>query len=313
MTEPAAQPTSPDPASAGPESAEGTVPTSAAEPRRRRRPTVGGGWLLVLALLATAVVADRLSGGSLLPPPESTGAAGAVVALRGVSAGDQVLVAMDADLGTYPEIRPAVRAALADLAGRGATLGFLSVSVEGRAIAIEELERLRASDAPSRMIDFGFVSGAEAALVRLTDEGVLHGATTDSPSGTTAAIPGGISSFQLVLVVGGSDIGPRTWVEQVGTRLPELPMVAIAPTFARPELEPYLRTGQLTALLATVGDDAAFVRAMAGDAPASDRPPGGAALLAGMLVALLVIGQRLLAAVPRLAMRPGSSPEAEES
>jgi hypothetical protein len=274
---------------------------------------VGGGWLLVLALLFVAVVADRLSGGSLLPPPDPvTGTSGAIAALRALPSEGRVLVAMDADLGTYPEIRPAVRAALADLARRGALLAFVSVSVEGRAIAVEEMARLGAAETPPRLLDFGFVSGAEAALVRLTDEAVVRDASGPEPS-EGAAPPSAIGDFDMVMVVGGTDIGPRTWVEQVGTRLPELAMVAIAPTFARPELEPYLRTGQLTALLATVGDDAAFVRTLAADAPPSDRPAGGAALLAGVLVALLVIGRRLLGALPRLGVRQGPAVEADES
>ena len=56
-----------------------------------------------------------------------------------------VVVGMDADLGTYPEIRPAVRAAFDDLLARGASLAFVSVTVEGRAIAAAELARLRCS------------------------------------------------------------------------------------------------------------------------------------------------------------------------
>ena len=80
-------------------------------------------------------------------------------------------------------------------------------------------------------------------------------------------------------------------------------MVGIAPTFAQPELAPYLRTGQLVALLATVRDDAAFVEAVAdgGDQPTgSDALPSAAAMLLGMLVALVVLGRALVGALPRL-------------
>jgi hypothetical protein len=280
-----------------------------AEPRAPRT-SVGGGWLLVLVLLAVAVVADRLSGGSLLPRPEPNDQSAAVAtAFRALSPGASVLVAMDADLGTYPEIRPAVRAALSDLVGQGAGLAFVSVSVEGRAVAIAELERLRASGVPDeRLLDLGFVSGAEAALVRLTTS-ALPGESGGPMASGLAAAGSGIGAFDLALLVGGTDIGPRTWVEQVGTRLPELPMIAIAPTFARPELEPYLRTGQLTALLATVGDDAAYAGMVDADTTPADRPAGGAALLAGILIALLVVSRRLLTALPRL--RTGQPPASE--
>jgi hypothetical protein len=274
---------------------------------------VGGGWLLVLVMLAVAVVADRVSGGSLLPRPEPNDQSATVTtAFRALSPGAPVIVAMDADLGTYPEIRPAVRAALSDLVGQGAGLAFVSVSVEGRAVAIAELERLRASGVPDeRLLDLGFVSGAEAALVRLTTS-ALPGEAGGPMASALAAAGGGIGAFDLALLVGGTDIGPRTWVEQVGTRLPELPMVAIAPTFARPELEPYLRTGQLTGLLATVGDDAAYAGTVDADPAPADRPAGGAALLAGILIALLVVSRRLLTALPRLRTGQPPAPELDE-
>src|SRR4029450_1747602 len=88
-----------------------------------------------------------------------------------------VLVAMDGDLGTYPEIRPALRAALDDLLRRGASLAFVSVSVEGRAIAVAELARLGAGGVDADgLLDLGYVSGVEAGLVRLVTDALPPGA-----------------------------------------------------------------------------------------------------------------------------------------
>jgi tetrahydromethanopterin S-methyltransferase subunit F len=86
-------------------------------------------------------------------------------------------------------------------------------------------------------------------------------------------------------------------------------MVAIAPTFMQPELAPYLRTGQLDGLLATVRDDAGYVgvrlRLEHGVLPSAF------ALLIGMLVALLILLRQLAMALPRL--RGGSpAPEAPD-
>ena len=109
---------------------------------------------------------------------------------------------------------------------------------------------------------------------------------------------GGMAAFNLAVVVGGGDLGPRTWVEQVGPRLPSLPIVAIAPTFAQPELAPYLRTGQLVALLATLRDGAAYVASVRPTGTANpDRVPSALAMLIGMIVALAVIGRSLAAAL----------------
>jgi hypothetical protein len=269
-------------------------------------------WLLLLALVGAGVLvgpsieheADALAN----PDPAAADAVGQ--AFGQLPPGALVLVAMDADLGTYPEIRGTTVTALEDLLRRGASLAFVSVSVEGRAIAAAQLEALRSDGVPAeRLLDLGFVSGAEAGMVRLVDGALRPGMTGPLPA-LVAQRGGGIGAFDLILLVGGSDIGPRTWVEQVGTRLPARPMVAIAPTFAQPELAPYLRTGQLSGLLATIRDDAAYVRGTTtGDS--SGLLPSAFALRIGMLVALVVLLRQLALALPRL--RGGSpAPEAVE-
>lgn len=262
-------------------------------------------WLVLLVVLAIAILAgSAVAGGALqLANPDLARVSEVRAAFEAAPEGALVLVAMDADLGTYPEIRPAVRAALEDLQQRGASLAFVSVSVEGRAIGAAELARLLADGAdPDELLDLGFMSGVEAGLVRLVGdalppdaEGVMANAIAERG--------GGLAAFDLFLLVGGSDVGPRTWVEQVGTRLPQAPMVALAPTFAQPELAPYLRTGQLVGLLATVRDDAAYVESVSADdepASAADSPPSAAAMLIGMLVALVVLVRTLVGALPIL-------------
>jgi peptidoglycan/LPS O-acetylase OafA/YrhL len=136
--------------------------------------------------------------------------------------------------------------------------------------------------------DLGFVAGAEAGLVlSVTDLASREGGTLPQ---SFSALEGGIAAADLVLVIGGVDIGPRTWVEQVATRLPELPLVAIVPTFMQPEVAPYLRSGQLQGLVATVRDAASVAGADTG------APPLG--LLAGMLLALALVVRALAAIRP---------------
>jgi hypothetical protein len=103
---------------------------------------------------------------------------------------------------------------------------------------------------------------------------------------------GGIGAFDMVLIVSGSDISARSWVEQVGSRLPHLPMTAIAPTFLDPELEPYLRSGQLRALLSTLRDGVAYVEAVTAAGATHPGPtPGPLPMLVGMLAAIGVLGE----------------------
>lgn len=207
-----------------------------------------------------------------------------------------VLIGFDPDIGTYPEIRATTRAVLADLLSRDATLMFVSLTPEGRILALAELDRLARLEAnPRQIVDLGYVPGAEAALVSLArtlapgtaEEGLLatlDGAETDERPA-------------LALVVGGNDLGPRAWVEQVRPRLDGLGIVAVAPTVLLPELQPYLLSGQLEGLLGTPRDGAAYRAAIdPGRLSRVTEPiePASTAILVGVLVAIGVIGHGLL-------------------
>lgn len=256
--------------------------------------------LLLVVALAAALLAgldDRLTLESA-----DDGAARAVTAAFDAMPDDAlVLVGFDPDVGTYAEIRPTVRAVLADLLNRGATLGLVSLTPDGRALAIAELARMDRSEAnPRQLIDLGFLPGAEAALVA-----VARGINGGSQDPIRADLP---SPPDLAVVIGGIDLGARSWVEQVQPRIDGLPIVAIAPTVLLPELEPYRASGQLAALIGTPRDGAAYrAQAELGRLERMVDPAAGpspAAIIVGLLVAIGVLGQAFgsrLAAVMRAA------------
>jgi hypothetical protein len=205
-----------------------------------------------------------------------------------------VVIGFDPDVGTYPEVRPAVRTLLADLLDRDATLVVVSLTPEGRALFVAELGRLAAAGADpdgGRMVDLGFVSGAEAALVSLSRSAPVADAVPELGVQLDAS---GLAVADLLVVVGGNDLGPRTWVEQALPRMGSPPTIAVAPTVLLPELLPYVESGQLDALIGTPVDGASY-RAAAGVSAeaAADRPVDRLALLVGMLVALGALGQAL--------------------
>ena len=76
--------------------------------------------LLVLLALACLVPPDLAGGALRLASADRTRADGMDSAFDRLPDSALVLVALDADLGTYAETRPVVRAAIADLRGRGA-------------------------------------------------------------------------------------------------------------------------------------------------------------------------------------------------
>jgi hypothetical protein len=236
-------------------------------------------WLMRRA--APAVLVAALAVASQLPTPawlelatpDPRAADAMTAALDRLPDQPSVLVGFDPDLGTYAEVRPTVRVLVAELLARDARLAFVSLTAEGRAIATAELARLaRAATDAAAVDDLGFVAGAEAGLVDLA---------------TTAT-----DGIDAIVVVGGNDLGPRSWVEQVLPRVDDQPMLAVTPAVLLPEVQPYVVSGQLDAALLTPREGAAFREAAS--VPSDDSAgPGGLAILVGMLAAVLVLGQAL--------------------
>lgn len=268
--------------------------------------------LALLALLAAAWLVPVV-GGLRLASAGDVAASEWRDAVDALPSDPIVLVGYDPDLGTFAEIRPTVRVALADLLNRDARLVFVSLTPEGRALALAELDRLaRAETNPTRRLDLGFRPGAEAALVALVSDPLVPSGSEGALARTVAAE--GMDGVDAVLVVGGNDLGPRSWVEQVQPRVDGLPILAIAPTSLLPELQPYTETGQLEALLATPRDGAAYRDAA--DLGSLERLRESpevpvAAVAIGIVVAIAVLGQawgtRLASQLRGGAQEPGDA------
>ena len=251
----------------------------------------------ILGRLAPLVLMIILAAAALLPTDagldfandDAAAARQLAKGLDGLPEDPLVLVGFDPDLGTYAEIRPTVRTLIADLLERNSRLAFISLTPEGRALAITELERLRqAGIAPARLIDLGYLPGAEAGLVSLADAVAAAGRDSAlAPRGLGGRAP------SLAIVIGGNDLGPRSWVEQVEPRAPDLPIAAVVPAVLLPDVQPYVAGGQLSALVATPRDGAAYrASANVGDfanVAESDGPPVVSVFL-GLLAALGVLG-----------------------
>lgn len=255
-------------------------------------------WRLAPALLVLALaVAWQLPemGWLRLSAPDPTMAARMTTALDDLGAEPRVLVGFDADIGTYAEIRPTVRALLADLLARDARLAFVSLTAEGRALGSAELARFGREEAnPTRLLDLGFIPGAEAGLVDLTRSIRLPG-DADGAFAREVEVAG-IGAFGAVVVIGGNDLGPRSWIEQVAPRIAEVPFVAVTPSVLLPEVQPYLATGGLAAVLGTPRDGAAYrERLSLGNLERLAEPaePRSLPVFIGMLIAVAVLGQAL--------------------
>jgi hypothetical protein len=262
--------------------------------------------LLLVLLVAVASLLPEGTGGLRLAAADRSHVDQLRRAIAELPSEALVLIACDADLGTYAEIRATTRAAIDDLAAHGARLAIVSFTAEGRAIAAAERERMARVATGEPPADLGFVAGSEAGLVR-SIESVVPSTAQGETFDAIRERGGGMGAFDMVLIVSGSDISARSWVEQVGTRLPGLSLAAIAPTFLDPELEPYLRSGQLTALLSTLREGVAYAEAVSAGS-ASDPGPsvGPLPMVVGMLAALAVLSEAALRRLGRGSRRPAS-------
>ena len=232
-------------------------------------------WGAPVLLLGILALASQLPTPAWLQldAPDPRAADAMTAALDGLPDQPSVLVGFDPDLGTYAEVRPTVRVLVADLLARDASLSFVSLTAEGRALAAAELARLaRVGSDAGAVRDLGFISGAEAGLVDLAETSIVD--------------------IDAIVVVGGNDLGPRSWVEQVLPRVDELPLLAVTPAVLLPEVQPYVLSGQLDAALVTPREGAAFRAAVSASPGAADEP-GTVPILVGMLVAVVVLGQAL--------------------
>lgn len=264
----------------------------------RLRRIGGVGSLLLVVLLSAAWIAPAFGGLALGDEgtDERGGVPGIESVLDGLDPAPVVLVGFDPDIGTYAEIRPTVRALIADLLARDGRVVVVSLTPEGRALATAELARLARGEAnATRLLDLGFIPGAEAALVDLAT-----GLTARDASGGQALArdlaQGGMEAVDAIVVVGGNDLGPRSWVEQVAPRIGEVPIVAVTPTILLPEVQPYLASGQLAALLGTVADGAAYrnrVELGGLDRLAEPMEMPVLPIVVGLLVAAAAMGQAL--------------------
>ena len=135
-------------------------------------------------------------------------------------------------------------------------------------------------------------------------------AETPSPGGTSASWPPGPIVLGGMPWTDGTVVDADPLARALGVRrgIPLGSAHRLAPeaAFLDPELEPYLRSGQLAALLGTLREGIAYAEAVSAGSAASPGPtPGPLPMLVGMLAA---IGALAEAAFRRLVRRRGRRP-----
>ena len=211
-------------------------------------------WLVAVLLLAAVISGLYVDLGAVLPLstlPEPTGSSRAAATVGGV-ANQAVLVAFEYSPAMAGELAPQAELLLQQLADAGNTVYTVSQAPLGVAMAREA-----ADVAPDAVRHLGLVPGGAAGLraladclPELTDCTTLYGRTLTADAGPIA----------LLVVVGSERETLLGWIEQVGARQPDLPLVAAVTSSAGPLMQPYLESGQLDGLLDGLGTANTYAR-----------------------------------------------------
>jgi hypothetical protein len=267
--------------------------------------------LLILAVVATLGL-NRVQGGTLTSPPPNLSAPLLMAStIESVPNGGHVLVAFDYEGGRLDELEPGLLMLLEHLRGKEARIlaisttpfgpGFAqrawtTVSATALGQAVLPLGNREGADYGDRFVNMGFLPGSEAGLRALLTVALSpntfraqRDVIRNQPLADFAATQGlnSIRDVKLIVVVSdeGSDV--RRWLEQIGSQLPTLPIVAIVPADVEPTLIPYIASGQLRAVLAGLIPTAGYEQRFTEGRLATRRLDGLAAALVVFLLAVL--------------------------
>lgn len=225
------------------------VPEPLATPKA---PPRGAEFFYLLLLLA--IIVPLLVNIPFGPPPQSPAALAFAQTIERLPANRTVLLAFDYEASLSDELDPAAIATLTHLrrvaapeGGEPKPLSLLAVSTspQGTALAERAWAASNGPDAASWQV-VPYLSGGSLALRALLQSRL-------NPTLSSEA-----EQIALIIVLGDETADVQRWLEQVGSQITDVPMLAIAPASAETTLMPYLVAGQLDGLLAGIPGTASY-------------------------------------------------------
>ncbi len=258
--------------------------------------------MIFLVLVGSIVLVWWVGGDQLQTPlPSGTERKDVLTATQLIdqlSPNASVLIAVDYEPGFSGELDTAARAAISQLAGKGAYLALVSTSLSGPALG----ERLMASvplpeGTSLKYINLGFIPGSSAGLqwfaqfpAQVVPKG-LDGTSAwlDNPLSTLD----GLGSFSLVIVITADSNVARAWIEQVQPQLSkgQIPLMMITSAQSEPMIRPYASSAshQVSALVSGLAGGVAYENELGQYYPLSSYWGAFSAAMT-VTVVLLIIG-----------------------
>jgi hypothetical protein len=236
-------------------------------------------WLAAVLLIVAVAAPVALNLLPLKPPPAeqlpSRGAAAAYRTIQSLAAAEStVLVAIEYEPDTNPELAPLATALLADLAAQpGTTVYTISTRATGPAMADAVLHQPgieeRLAERGGTWANLGYISGRTSGIYSLAigaSRNVIAPWQSGAPEQAAAdsVLPLSGSPVDLIIVVAARGDDLRGWIEQAA-RPTGIPVLAAMSAGAAPLAQPYADSGQAAAVLSGVNDAVAY-RSLSGQA-----------------------------------------------
>ena len=176
--------------------------------------------------------------------------------------GSVALVAFDYTPATEGEMTPLALEVLKKLRGQGLRVIALSLEPEGAAVAQQVIDQVAPDSYGTDVINLGYRPGGPLAVRRLAFDRPLDDSLdfkTQQPYQALDNWPqiNQLNDIALIVDVSATADPPRWWVEQLeSTNRP--PILAAVSAAAEPFVLPYMRSGQITAIIAGINGAAAL-------------------------------------------------------
>jgi len=204
---------------------------------------------------------------------------------RKVPSDASLLIVFDYAAGYASELslvaRPVLNAAIQD----GSSIAIVSSTPSGSLLAGKLFNELDAGGALDVM-DLGYFPVASYGAYGMAIRGNLESLSIDLPE---VGKPLPSEGFDGVLILSDSYEGAQTWIEQLSSLMPEIPLNLVVTAQAGPMLLPYWESGQVNGMVSGLSEAAGVERALSdGESVATRWRSYQTGLL--ILIAVLVIG-----------------------
>ncbi len=223
-------------------------------------------WRWCIAVLLFLAAGLPLASGVHIAPASlllssDKGATSSVI--EGLPANIPVLVAFDYDPALSGELEVVAAPIMDSLLSKGTPLALISTSLTGPALAEHFLKttplvNVHQYQSGEQYVNLGYLAGGPAGMLYLADS--LAEAMPVSVDGKSAWKSGplefiqSLSNFAAVIILTDNADTGRNWIEQVGPRLGNTPMLMVISAQAEPMIRPYFDSGQLKGLVSGLPD-----------------------------------------------------------